>query len=549
MELNNITSFNNFKNKKIYEADFTHSFSNDVGFAKSLVGRAVFSLFRYFKMGIDTFRMEFLKRELENELFAGVLRYLANSEYSREDTEEQVEDNTRDEDQGQSKVEDYDKIKTYIDELVKLEDSEKLRKIETLKDEEKKKLLKVIENDIENNKIKIDVNDIKDSLEKINNILQDLENENKTKDWRYGYFSKLKITLENKLKTKVTESLIINEKVGSVMNKKLSIKQIYGDRLPDGKKFSDFNLDDVDWDDLLQKCKKNPQIKKDIAFLVNKEALKDIQRTAARMIYHTKSTPSWKGTTPETGGNIDTSAETLLANRWKKVVHKVLSLFAGVMIVDSNENDYMVDPFRLLKLDDAYKDSGTGGSKGETKIQEEYDKVEFSSIIKSLLENGLTSSGHIKLNDWGFVIIEQKYAFISKLTSLDTGTTTSVTLQMYPVGFEKIKEAIKNKKFKDGDIYKNYKITDSKIFDTINIKDNQYYITIHGINDVTKDGLIAYLKNKKYPNCLLYRTGKGQLYYKKSNEVFTSGTNEVKNELDVMIIKIDGNRWETDKIK
>ncbi len=43
------------------------------------------------------------------------------------------------------------------------------------------------------------------------------------------------------------------------------------------------------------------------------------------MIYHTTSTPSCKGTTPQEGGSIDKSKETILANRWKKVVNNVLS--------------------------------------------------------------------------------------------------------------------------------------------------------------------------------------------------------------------------------
>jgi hypothetical protein len=40
-------------------------------------------------------------------------------------------------------------------------------------------------------------------------------------------------------------------------------------------------LKDVPWDKLVEKCKIDHTIKEQISFLVNKEALKMIQRTAA----------------------------------------------------------------------------------------------------------------------------------------------------------------------------------------------------------------------------------------------------------------------------
>ena len=75
MELKNITPFNEFR--RITEANVPSEFSNNTGFKESLVGRAVFGILRYFQKGINLGRLEFYKRKLENEYFAGLLRFCA----------------------------------------------------------------------------------------------------------------------------------------------------------------------------------------------------------------------------------------------------------------------------------------------------------------------------------------------------------------------------------------------------------------------------------------------------------------------------------------
>ena len=75
MDLKNITPFDDFK--KIMEASIPNELSNKTGFSKSLVGRAMFGILRYFKKGINLGKLEFYKRKLENEYFAGILRYCA----------------------------------------------------------------------------------------------------------------------------------------------------------------------------------------------------------------------------------------------------------------------------------------------------------------------------------------------------------------------------------------------------------------------------------------------------------------------------------------
>jgi len=75
MDFKNIIPFNTFK--KTFEASIPDEFSNKTGFSQSLVGRGLFSLIRYFKQGINLGRLEYLKRKLENEYFAGWLRFCA----------------------------------------------------------------------------------------------------------------------------------------------------------------------------------------------------------------------------------------------------------------------------------------------------------------------------------------------------------------------------------------------------------------------------------------------------------------------------------------
>ena len=77
--LKNITSFSEFK--KMYEAagETGTEYSNNTGFSQSLVGRATIGLFKLIKRGIDEVQLEYFKRKLENEYFAGVLRYCKSS--------------------------------------------------------------------------------------------------------------------------------------------------------------------------------------------------------------------------------------------------------------------------------------------------------------------------------------------------------------------------------------------------------------------------------------------------------------------------------------
>lgn len=85
MELKNISSFKDFR--KINEAGggALDQFNNQTGFAQSLVGRGFFSIIRFFKKGVNLGRLEYLKRKLENEYFAGWLRFCALNKVNLKD--------------------------------------------------------------------------------------------------------------------------------------------------------------------------------------------------------------------------------------------------------------------------------------------------------------------------------------------------------------------------------------------------------------------------------------------------------------------------------
>jgi len=72
--LRNITSFGEFK-KMNEGVDIGTEFSNTTKLKDSLVGQAVSGIFGLIKNGIDAIRLEYFKKKLENEYFAGVLRY------------------------------------------------------------------------------------------------------------------------------------------------------------------------------------------------------------------------------------------------------------------------------------------------------------------------------------------------------------------------------------------------------------------------------------------------------------------------------------------
>lgn len=71
-QLNNLTQFEDFK--KLYE-DIGTEFSNTAKWNDSLLGRGVNSIFGLISKGINIVKLEYYKKKLENEYFAGVLRY------------------------------------------------------------------------------------------------------------------------------------------------------------------------------------------------------------------------------------------------------------------------------------------------------------------------------------------------------------------------------------------------------------------------------------------------------------------------------------------
>lgn len=97
MEFKNITPFSHFK--RIYEASIPNEFGNTTGFKQSLVGRAMFGILRYFMKGINLGKLEYYKRKLENEYFAGLLRFCAVRDINLATGEDGSADNNTDQPQ------------------------------------------------------------------------------------------------------------------------------------------------------------------------------------------------------------------------------------------------------------------------------------------------------------------------------------------------------------------------------------------------------------------------------------------------------------------
>jgi len=100
MDLKNITPYLDFKKIMEEASTLPTEFSNNTKFSESLVGRGIFSIIRYFKQGIDLGRLEYLKRKLENEYFAGFLRFVALKNIDLKDPQD-PEPQTKPDDGGQ----------------------------------------------------------------------------------------------------------------------------------------------------------------------------------------------------------------------------------------------------------------------------------------------------------------------------------------------------------------------------------------------------------------------------------------------------------------
>jgi len=441
----NVTSFNDFK--KLNEASIPSEFGNKTGFSESLVGRGLFSIIRYFKMGIDMGRLEYMRRKLENEYFAGWLRFCATKSINIQ-TGEMAEEVKEPESQGEYDVQssapqgqnemeypvicdllhkDYthnnppdslqylkEQFGPYLEDLKESKDSlsgEELDDVEFMITEiemyisycDKKIAINTIFTKLEHYR---SISQTSFSEDEINNILSDLD---KIQQFLNGDAKKCKtykltdnekniinflLTCESDaIKNKCGEinSLITNEGLKyhnyEMLNEELSgtgipIARILGDKLNTAAStggtsktvttkeyLKSINIDTVDqinFKACAELWKKHPEWRDEVAKLVSLEGVKYVQYAVSRIIYRVKKTPTSTGITPEKGGGVNREEDSSLRTLWEKKVEKV----KGEWIYFINLEDYKLDPFKALTLQEAIRDKNEKWDGEVTKVQQ-----------------------------------------------------------------------------------------------------------------------------------------------------------------------------------
>lgn len=459
MELNNISSFKDFK---LMERTIPMEFRNETGFSKSLIGRGLFSILRYFKQGIDLGRLEYLKRKLENEYFAGWLRFCAVNnidikEGKLPETEIKVqhddeEENNRNNDEmtipkerisnvfepvfkfDYTKSEDLTRYRKDFENYIK-----ELKTIEVNEDEagDLKKILdesNLILNMID---LKMEINSIFQKMTRyasqpgiklipereeemlnglnkiesfLNNEVKNCENYKLTMAEKNALLTLNKCANDNLVKKcneileMVKESinyrgLKLNEEfISSKINTKVPIMQILGDTLNTGTTSKKVNVyeylksiginsvDEINFKACAEIWMKNPSFKNAVSELVSLDGVRKIQYSASRIIFRIKKTPTYTGITPETGGGVNKEEDSALRTAWEKKVE----LCKGEWTYFMNFEDYKIDPFKAMNIQDAIRDKDSNSN-----YETSYKNMMFKT--SSIDENSKLNSSADKL--------------------------------------------------------------------------------------------------------------------------------------------------------
>lgn len=392
-KLNNITSFSDFK--KLYEG-IGDEFSNTVGFTESLIGRATFGLINMVKFGVNKVLLEFYGRRLEDEFFAGLLRYCKKANIDLKDPKTVPPDTNVNVDTGE---EENDMVKiaeeilmirfddpTYdadLTEISKLINSGLItvgavtgsKEIDDFKmlDTKLIPLVKAIDDSFSvcNGLITSSTLPSAATVSNINKIISNIEEvkkltltstptpiqpEYKLSDAEVKVISGLTSTsvtdpaiIDPIKKVLIYENSnyskyrMITEKVGSGSGTKISF--ILGDELSTegvDKFLRDQGINNVEEINFTQLAKVfNDSMRKNATGSVNKDGIIRIQQGMLPKIYHKTPTPKGMGLHPGKGGGIDTSAPTALFLPWQKKVKDVQGQFQNFM------NTAELDPFKL----------------------------------------------------------------------------------------------------------------------------------------------------------------------------------------------------------
>jgi hypothetical protein len=182
--------------------------------------------------------------------------------------------------------------------------------------------------------------------------------------------------------TPTTESLLnddnelILEKIGSG----IKIMQVLGDSLNTAgdtgqtsnavstKKYlasvGITTVDQINFKELAKIFHEHPILRNEVATMVSLEGIRNIQYYVSRIIYRIKKTPTYTGITPEIGGGVNQQEDSALRTYWEKLVEKV----KGEWIYFINLEDYKLDPFAALTLQEAIRTKNSSGENFSAKV-------------------------------------------------------------------------------------------------------------------------------------------------------------------------------------
>ena len=449
ISLKNITSFSEFK--KMNEAvEAGTEFSNTTGFRESLLGRATFGLFRMVKNGINAVRLEYFKRKLENEYFAGLLRYCKKNNIDLKNPQKPKDESTAisvsDENEMEELANDILTVKfnvTNYENILNHTKTEIQTNITAVSgqtlDENGEKLLndfgsiiKLIESVININKnfvllssggttldtyIDVIINEIKEiksitltstttpiTLDYIfsdeeNKVIENLKTSNPL------LVPKLDALLAENLK--FNDYFVINEKVDNSSG--TGIDFILGDEISTdgvGKFLKDQNVNSVEDINFKQLASIfDDKMKENATKHVNKNGVIRIAVGVSKIIYHVTKTPDNVGINPGKGGGIDKENPTSLMKPWQSKVQKVQGEFNQFLIVKE------VDPFTLDPK--SYNSSEDPGGK---KMNDMAEKSKEIDRIAKIIELGDANGIKEKLRNFGVIRLYKGFKGPGKFT-------------------------------------------------------------------------------------------------------------------------------------
>jgi len=423
----------------MYEAvDVGTEFSNTTGFKESLIGRATFGLFRMVKNGINAVRLEYFKRKLENEYFAGVLRYCKSKNIDLKNPQPPTPSTSEPETTDVNEMEEIangilqirydipncqlhlDDISTSIESgmttissgLTEYQDFQFLKdKLIPCVKEIDQKFLSLTSS---STTLDADLDIIKQKIAEINSIT--LNSTPSPYTLKYTLIDSERLILDGLVTalsaTKpdiVTRVLVegvnyddddesINEKVDNSSGTGLAF--ILGDELSTdgvGKFLKDQDVNSVEDINFKQLASIfTDQMKKEATNSVNKNAIIRIAATVAPIIYHVEKTPDKLGVNPGTGGGV-TNTQTKLMKPWEQKVAKIKGEFSMFLNVDE------IDPITIKGVSDFTKNP-----KNADDIKKDSEKLKEIDRITKIITYGKPDFNGEIIKDTGVIRIITK---------------------------------------------------------------------------------------------------------------------------------------------